>query len=112
MFGPGFAAARHVEHQPKQFPADLFDRRVAGGNATGVDVDQIMPALFQLAARGVSRWMASRTSVTSENITVAPARTSRSAANPSAGLAVTPEKASLPPHCIPTTSADAGQVSR
>ena len=34
----------------------------------------------RLAARGVSRCTASRTSVTSENITVAPARTSRSAA--------------------------------
>ncbi len=33
-----------------------------------------------LTARGVSRCTASRTSVTSENITVAPARTSRSAA--------------------------------
>ena len=56
--------------------------------------------------------MASRTSVTSENITVAPARTSRSAAKPTAGLAVTPEKASLPPHCRPTTRSEAGQVSR
>src|SRR6266849_2630788 len=41
--------------------------------------------------------MASRTSVTSENITEAPARTSRSAAKPSAGLAVTPENASAAP---------------
>ena len=65
-----------------------------------------------LAARGVSRCTASRTSVTSENITVAPARTSRSAANPTAGLQVTPENASLPPHCSPTTSSDAGTVSR
>ena len=65
-----------------------------------------------LAARGVSRCTASRTSVTSENITVAPARTRRSAANPTAGLQVTPENASLPPHCRPTTSSDAGTVSR
>ncbi|MNN20363.1 hypothetical protein D3C81_1336410 [compost metagenome] len=56
--------------------------------------------------------MPSRTSVTSENITVPPARTSRSVAKPTAGLAVTPEKASLPPHCTPTTRSDAGQVSR
>ena len=56
--------------------------------------------------------MPSRTSVFSENITVAPARTSRSLAKPSAGLAVTPENASLPPHCMPTTRSDAGQVSR
>ena len=32
-----------------------------------------------VAARGVSKWMASRTSVTSETITLAPARTSKSA---------------------------------
>ena len=31
---------------------------------------------------------------------------------PTAGLAVAPENASLPPHCTPTTSADAGTVSR
>ena len=47
-----------------------------------------------------------------ENITVAPARTSRSVQKPTAGLAVTPEKASLPPHCTPTTSSLAGTVSR
>ena len=60
-------------------------------------------------ARGVSRWIASRTSVTSENITVAPQRTNRSEAQPTAGLAVTPENASLPPHCVPTTSSEAGR---
>src|SRR6516162_2612111 len=65
-----------------------------------------------LAARAVSCATPSRTSVFSENMTVAPARTSRSLANPRAGLAVTPEKASLPPHCMPTTKAEAGQVSR
>ncbi|MDT4828481.1 hypothetical protein FQZ97_618660 [compost metagenome] len=63
-------------------------------------------------AREVSWSMPSRTSVTSENITVAPARTSRSVQKPTAGLAVTPEKASLPPHCTPTTSSLAGTVSR
>ena len=56
--------------------------------------------------------MPSRTSVVSENITVAPARTSRSVQKPTAGLAVTPLKASLPPHCTPTTSSLAGTVSR
>ena len=56
--------------------------------------------------------MASRTSVTSENITVAPARTSKSAAKPTAGLAVTPENASLPPHCSPTTRSDGRARSR
>ncbi|MCY1538187.1 hypothetical protein D9M68_737140 [compost metagenome] len=56
--------------------------------------------------------MASRTSVTSENITVAPARINRSEAKPSAGLAVMPENASLPPHCMPRISSEAGTVSR
>ncbi len=56
--------------------------------------------------------MPSRTSVVSENSTVAPARTSRSDITPTAGLAVTPDNASLPPHCTPTTSALAGTVSR
>ena len=65
-----------------------------------------------VAAREVSCATASRTSVVSENITLAPARTSRSAQKPTAGLAVTPEKASLPPHCTPTTSSLAGTVSR
>lgn len=56
--------------------------------------------------------MPSRTSVVSENITLAPARTSKSVQNPTAGLAVTPLNASLPPHCTPTTSSLAGTVSR
>jgi len=63
-------------------------------------------------AREVSWSMPSRTSVTSENITDAPARTSRSVQKPTAGLAVKPLKASLPPHCTPTTSSLAGTVSR
>ena len=45
VFGPGLAAARHVEHQTEQFPADLLDRRFAGGDAAGIHVDQIVPAL-------------------------------------------------------------------
>ena len=65
-----------------------------------------------LLARAVNWSMPSRTSVVSENITVAPARTSKSVAKPTAGLAVTPENASLPPHCTPTTSSLAGTVSR
>lgn len=65
-----------------------------------------------VSALGVNKWIASRTSVTSENINVAPARTNKSAANPTAGLAVTPENASLPPHCPPTTKSETGQVSR
>ena len=63
-------------------------------------------------AREVSWSIPSRTSVTSENMTVAPARTSRSVAKPTAGLAVTPENASLPPHCTPTTRSAAEKVSR
>ena len=46
MFGPGLAAARHVKHETEQFPADVLDRRVAGRDAAGVDVDQIVPALL------------------------------------------------------------------
>jgi hypothetical protein len=65
-----------------------------------------------VVARDVSWSMPSRTSVTSLNITVAPARTSRSVQKPTAGFAVTPLNASLPPHCTPTTSSLAGQVSR
>ena len=65
-----------------------------------------------LAARAVNWAIPSRTSVTSENITEAPARTSKSVAKPTAGLAVTPDNASLPPHCTPTTKSLAGQVSR
>ena len=62
--------------------------------------------------RAVSWSMPARTSVVSLNITVAPARTSRSVQKPTAGFAVTPLKASLPLHSTPTTSALAGQVSR
>lgn len=35
-----------------------------------------------------------------------------SAAYPADGLAVTPENASLPPHCIPISSSERGSVSR
>ena len=65
-----------------------------------------------VAARRVSCSTASRTSVFSENMMVPPARTTRSAMWPTAGLAVTPENASLPPHCTPTTKALAGTVWR
>src|SRR3974377_1104403 len=64
--------------------------------------------ISDVAHRGVSRCTASRTSVTSENIAVAPARTSRSEQKPTAGFAVTPEKASEPPHCTPTTRSTGG----
>ena len=58
----------------------------------------IASATSGVVAREVSWSMPSRTSVTSENITLAPARTNRSVQKPTAGLAVKPEKASLPPH--------------
>ena len=51
MFGPGLAAACHVEHETEEFPADVLDRCIAGRDAAGVNVDQIVPALLQLAAR-------------------------------------------------------------
>ena len=38
MLSPGLAAARHVEHQTEQLPADVFDRGVAGGDAAGINL--------------------------------------------------------------------------
>ena len=69
-------------------------------------------ATVSSAALATNCPMASRTSVTSEKKTVPPARTIRSAAKPATGLPVSPEKASLPPHCMPTTRSATGQVSR
>ena len=69
-------------------------------------------ATSRLLALCVSCSTASRTSVFSLNMMVAPARTNKSAAKPTTGLAVTPENASLPPHCTPTTNSLAGTVSR
>jgi hypothetical protein len=40
--GPSAAAARHVEHQAKQLPADLPDRRLAAGDRAGVEVHQVV----------------------------------------------------------------------
>jgi len=54
------------------------------------------------------KWTPSRTSVTSLNITVAPAATSISEAYPAEGLPVTPLNASEPPHCIPMQSLERG----
>jgi hypothetical protein len=45
------AAARDVEHQVEQLPAELLDGRVAGRDAAGVDVHQVVPAPRQLAPR-------------------------------------------------------------
>ena len=64
-----------------------------------------LPTSF--TARGVSsRWIASRTSVTSENITA-----SRSAPVDRGRGSVYARKRTLPPHCMPTTSSEAGQAS-
>src|ERR1700675_2157361 len=50
--GPYFgAAARNVEDQAEQVPAGLLDRGFAGGDAAGVEVDQILPAARQFGAR-------------------------------------------------------------
>ena len=64
----------------------------------------------EFTQRAASCSTPSRTSVTSEKSTVAPAPTRRSDAYPAAGFAVMPEKASLPPHCIPTQRRERGSV--
>ena len=51
LLGPGAAAsARHVEHGAEQLPAELLDGGVAGGDAAGIDIHQIMPAPRQFAS--------------------------------------------------------------
>ena len=57
-------------------------------------------------------WAVPIISVVSARITVAPAPTKRSAAAPTAGFAVTPERASDPPHWRPTTSSLTGTGAR
>src|SRR6202167_4338585 len=37
------AAAGHFENKAEQLPADFFDSGVAGGDAAGVDIDQVVP---------------------------------------------------------------------
>ena len=39
------AAAGHLEDQLEQLPADLGDTRLAGGDAAGVEIDEVVPAL-------------------------------------------------------------------
>ena len=41
---PGLLApAGDVQDQLEQLPADLLDRRLTGGDAAGIEVDQIVP---------------------------------------------------------------------
>src|ERR1700709_1516825 len=44
------ASARHVQHQAEQFPAYIFNRRVAGCYTTCIDIHQVMPAACQIGA--------------------------------------------------------------
>src|SRR5216684_2779622 len=37
-------AARNLQNQPEQVPASLLDRGFAGGDAAGVEIDQVLPA--------------------------------------------------------------------
>nr|GEU28088.1 hypothetical protein [Tanacetum cinerariifolium] len=52
FFGPGFAAAGHVQHQLEHLPAHVRDGGVAAGDTAGVDVHQVVPALGQIVAGG------------------------------------------------------------
>ncbi len=51
IIGPGLlAAARDIEDQVGQFPADVLDRCFISGDAVGIEIDQIMPALRERLA--------------------------------------------------------------
>ena len=85
----------------------------AGGRFSHIEIVIVPPISSSsrlptsFTARGVSsRWIASRTSVTSENITA-----SRSAPVDRGRGSVYARKRTLPPHCMPTTSSEAGQAS-
>jgi len=46
VVGPGlFAAAGYFEDEVEELPAYLLDCGVAGGDGSGVDVDEVGPAL-------------------------------------------------------------------
>ena len=52
VLGPGLlAAAGDVQHEAEQLPADLLDGGIAGGDAAGVDIDQIVPFFGERGAR-------------------------------------------------------------
>ncbi len=52
MLGPGFlSAAGDFENETKDLPSNLFDGRGAGGDAPGVNINQVGPALGQCRAR-------------------------------------------------------------
>src|SRR5450830_653264 len=51
LLGPGlFAAAGDIEHELEQLPANVFDAGFAAGNATGIDIHEVMPAPRQIIA--------------------------------------------------------------
>ncbi len=46
VVGPGLlAAAGYVEDELEEFPADVRDGGLAGGDSSGVHIDQVVPAL-------------------------------------------------------------------
>jgi len=52
MLGPRLlAAAGHFQDEAEDFPADLFDGGLAGGDSAGVDVDQVGPFFEQSGMR-------------------------------------------------------------
>src|SRR5450830_783207 len=51
LLGPGlFAAAGDIEHELEQLPANIFDAGFAAGDATGIDIHEVMPASRQIIA--------------------------------------------------------------
>jgi len=53
MIGPSFfSAAGYVQHHAEQFPADAFDGGRAGGDAAGVQIDEIRPSFGERGSRG------------------------------------------------------------
>ncbi|SPE26666.1 membrane hypothetical protein [Candidatus Sulfopaludibacter sp. SbA3] len=51
VFGPGFTAPGHLENEVEEMPAHFFDGGLSGGDAAGIDIDQVVPLLRQGGAR-------------------------------------------------------------
>src|SRR5438105_5790791 len=53
MIGPGLlAAAGDVKDEVEQIPANLFDGRVTGRDAAGVEIDEVGPSLGESGTGG------------------------------------------------------------
>src|SRR5450830_1091383 len=51
LLGPGLLLPTgHIQVEVKQLPTQLLNGRAPGGNAPGVNIDQVRPALRQLRA--------------------------------------------------------------